>query len=112
LAAGLKPKGGFLNLAQWIEGHAPALPFGPLNLTQRVQAYAEEAATRLAQYLGVVAGATLDGALTLFFTVMTAFFVLRHWPEILTRAERMLPLHPKHSATGLPVFQRLHCWQR
>src|SRR6187551_317689 len=42
LAVGVQPKGGFLNLTQWVEQHAPALPFGPLNLTERVQAYAEE----------------------------------------------------------------------
>jgi len=107
LAAGVQPKGGFLNLTQWVEQHAPALPFGPLNLTERVQAYAEEAATRLAQYIGVVAGATLGGALTLFFTVMTAFFVLRHWPEILSRAERMLPLHPKHTRVVMWEFQKV-----
>src|SRR6478736_6723462 len=107
LAAGFQPKGTFLKLTQWIESLASSLPFGPLNLTESVQAYAEEAATRLAQYIGVVAGATMGGALTLFFTVMTAFFVLRHWPEILSRAERMLPLHPKHTRVVLWEFQKV-----
>jgi len=54
-----------------------------------------------------VAGATLGGALTLFFTVMTTFFVLRHWPELLSRAERMLPLHPKHTRVVLWEFQKV-----
>src|SRR6185369_10212260 len=45
--------------------------------------------------------------LTLFFTVMTAFFVLRHWSELLERAERMLPLNPAHTRLVLAEFQKV-----
>jgi predicted PurR-regulated permease PerM len=107
LAEGFQPRGAYLNLMRHIERLSASLPFGPLHLTERVQAFAEEAATRLAQSLGVIAGATMGGALTLFFTVMTTFFVLRHWPEILARAERMLPLHPKHTRVVLWEFQKV-----
>jgi len=107
LAAGFQPRGAYLNLMRHIERLTVSLPFGPLNLTERVQTFAEEAATRLAQSLGVIAGATMGGALTLFFTVMTTYFVLRHWPEILSRAERMLPLHPKHTRVVLWEFQKV-----
>jgi predicted PurR-regulated permease PerM len=107
LAAGFQPKGSFVKLMQRIEELTTSLPFGPVHLTARVQAWAEEAATSLAQSLGVIAGATMGGALTLFFTVMTTFFVLRHWPEILSRAERMLPLHPKHTRVVLWEFQKV-----
>ena len=107
LATGFQPRGAYLNLMQHIERLSTALPFGPLHITERVQAFAEEAATSLAQSLGAIAGATLGGALTLFFTVMTTFFVLRHWPEILSRAERMLPLHPKHTRVVLWEFQKV-----
>jgi len=107
LAAGFQPKGSFVKLMQRIEELTTSLPFGPVHLTERVQAWAEEAATSLAQSLGVIAGATMGGALTLFFTVMTTFFVLRHWPEILSRAERMLPLHPKHTRVVLWEFQKV-----
>ena len=107
LAAGFQPRGAYLNLMEHIERLSAALPFGPLHITERVQAFAEEAAKSLAQSLGVIAGATLGGALTLFFTVMTTFFVLRHWPEILSRAERMLPLHPKHTRVVLWEFQKV-----
>ncbi len=107
LAAGFQPRGTYLNLMRHIERLSASLPFGPLNLTERVQAFAEQAAAKLAQSLGVIAGATMGGALTLFFTVMTTFFVLRHWPEILSRAERMLPLHPKHTRVVLWEFQKV-----
>jgi len=107
LAAGFQPRGAYLNLMKQIEKHSDSLPFGPLHLTERVQTFAEEAATLLAKDLGIIAGATLGGALTLFFTVMTAFFVLRHWPEVLSRAERMLPLNPKHTRVVLWEFQKV-----
>lgn len=107
LAAGFQPRGAYLKLMQHVESLSVSLPFGPLHLTERVQAFAEEAAAQLAQSLGVIAGATMGGALTLFFTVMTTFFVLRHWPEILSRAERMLPLHPKHTRVVLWEFQKV-----
>jgi len=107
LAVSFRPRGTLLKLTQQIEEHTSNSPFGPLDVTHRVQAFAEEAATRLAQYIGVIAGATLGGALTLFFTMMTTFFVLRHWPEILSRAERMLPLHPKHTRVVMWEFQKV-----
>ena len=107
LAAGFQPRGAYLKLMQRIEELSGSSPFGPMHLTERVQAFAEEAAKSLAQSLGTIAGATLGGALTLFFTVMTTFFVLRHWPEILSRAERMLPLHPKHTRVVLWEFQKV-----
>ena len=90
-------------VAEWTS----SLPFGSINLASRTQALAIEAESRLTVLIGVVAGATVGGALTLFFTVMTTFFVLRHWPEILQRSERMLPLHPKHTRDVMWEFQKV-----
>ena len=107
LAEGFQPEGTLRKLTQRVEELSASLPFGPIDLTSRIRAFAAEAATRLAQYIGAVAGATMGGALTLFFTVMTTFFVLRHWPELLSRAERMLPLHPKHTRVVMWEFQKV-----
>ena len=107
LAEGRDPGGALRRLTHHLQHLTQSLPFGHIDLTARVQAYAEEAAALLAQYFGVVAGATLGGALTLFFTVMTTFFVLRYWPELLARAERMLPLHPKHTRVVMWEFQKV-----
>src|SRR5205814_8230152 len=51
--------------------------------------------------------ATAGGALVLFFTLMTTFFVLRHWTELQERAERMLPLHPMHTRVVMWEFQKV-----
>lgn len=83
------------------------LPGGPIDLTKRVVDYAQEAQRVLERAIGVVASVTASGSLTLFFTVMTTYFVLRHWPELQERAERMLPLHPKHTRVVMFEFQKV-----
>jgi predicted PurR-regulated permease PerM len=83
------------------------LPFGPFDITGRVRQLAEEAALKLTSIVGVVAGATFSAVLTFFFTVMTTFFVLRHWTRLLSQAERMLPLHPMHTRVVLAEFQKV-----
>jgi predicted PurR-regulated permease PerM len=105
LSESFEPEGTLRKLTQHVEQLTSTLPFGPIDLTSRIRAGAAEAASRLAQWIGAVAGATLGGVLTLFFTVMTTFFVLRHWTELLARSERMLPLHPKHTRVVMSEFQ-------
>jgi predicted PurR-regulated permease PerM len=107
LAEGFEPEGTLRKLTQRIEQLTASLPFGPIDLTSRVRAIAADAASRLAHWIGAIAGATLGGGLTLFFTVMTTFFVLRHWTEIQERSERMLPLHPKHTRVVMWEFQKV-----
>jgi len=105
LSESFEPEGTLRKLTQRVEQLSASLPFGPIDLTSRIRSAAAEAASRLAQWIGAVAGATLDGVLTLFFTVMTTFFVLRHWSELLARSERMLPLNPKHTRVVMSEFQ-------
>jgi predicted PurR-regulated permease PerM len=108
LAVGFEPEGPTLQkLTERIEQVTKNLPFGPIDITSRVRGLAADAASRLAHYVGAVAGATLGGGLTLFFTIMTTFFVLRHWTEIQDRSERMLPLHPKHTRVVMFEFQKV-----
>jgi predicted PurR-regulated permease PerM len=61
----------------------------------------------LTSWAAALAGATLNAALLLFFTIMTTYFVLRHWPELVKRAERLSPLHPAHTRSVLAEFQRV-----
>jgi len=82
-------------------------PFGPVDIASRVRGAAAEAESKLTDVVTAVAGATFGVVLTLFFTTMTAFFVLRHRTELLERAERMLPLHPMHTRVVLAEFQKV-----
>jgi predicted PurR-regulated permease PerM len=81
--------------------------FGPIDLAERVRAIAGHAATRLTEAVATVVGATVSVLLTLFFTTMATFFVLRNWTDIQARAERMLPLHPAHTRVVLKEFQNI-----
>ncbi|HWO09952.1 MAG TPA: AI-2E family transporter [Polyangiaceae bacterium] len=90
-----------------LEQASGRLPFGPFDIAARVRQLAEEAALQLTSAIGMVAGATFGAVLTLFFTIMTTFFVLRNWTEILSHAERMLPLHPLHTRVVLAEFQKV-----
>ncbi len=107
LAEGFSFKGTPHTLVQRMEQLTSKLPFGPIDLTARLNSLLTEAASRLTQWIGAIAGATLGGGLTLFFTIMTTFFVLRHWTEIQDRSERMLPLHPKHTRVVMWEFQKV-----
>src|SRR5882724_2477787 len=107
LAADFSPSSTPRMLVQHVEQLTARLPFGPIDLTARLNTLLTEAASRLTHWIGAIAGATLGGCLTLFFTVMTTFFVLRHCTEIQERSERMLPLHPKHTRVVMWEFQKV-----
>ena len=107
LAASFQDKGKLREITERATYFTAKLPFGPIDLAARGNALALDAQARLTHLITVVAGATLGGALTLFFTIMTTFFVLQHWPEILARSERMLPLHPKHTRVVMWEFQKV-----
>jgi predicted PurR-regulated permease PerM len=84
-----------------------ATPVGPIDLAARVRDGAAAAAAKLTSWAAALAGLTFGALLMLFFTIMTTFFVLRHWTEIVERAERMLPLHPAHTRVVLAEFQKV-----
>jgi predicted PurR-regulated permease PerM len=103
LAHGFDPEGSLRRL----DALAHRLPIGNFDVEARVREAAAQAATELTGWAASVAGATLGALLTLFFTVLTCFFVLLHWSEIVLGAERMLPLHPLHTRVVLAEFQRV-----
>lgn len=107
LASEFAPEGSFRKLLTRLDEVTKNSPFGPVDVTARVRGVAADAASKLTVLIPAVAGATFGAVLTLFFTVMTAFFVLRHWSELLERAERMLPLHPTHTRVVLAEFQKV-----
>lgn len=107
LAQSFGSQGSLKTTLDHLEQASEKLPFGPIDIAGRVRQLAEGAALELTSLVGVVAGATFGGLLIFFFTVMTTFFVLRHWTRILAQAERMLPLHPMHTRVVLAEFQKV-----
>jgi predicted PurR-regulated permease PerM len=63
--------------------------------------------TRIASFAAEVAGLTFEMLLTIFFMAMAAYFVLRHWSEVVEKAERMLPFDARHTHALLDQFRRV-----
>jgi predicted PurR-regulated permease PerM len=87
------------------EETARSSPFGSIDVAGRVRELATTAASKLAMFARAIADATFGAMLAIFFTIMTCFFVLRHWTDLSARAERLLPLHPRHTRAALLEFQ-------
>jgi predicted PurR-regulated permease PerM len=107
LAREFEPEGSFRKLLARLEEATRTSAFGPIDVSGRIRSAAAEAASKLTDLIPAIAGATFSAVLTLFFTVMAALFVLRHWTNLLERAERMLPLHPTHTRVVLAEFQEV-----
>lgn len=107
LAHGFDPQGSLRKVFAWLDELGRSSRFGPVNLSERVMAAAAETASKLSALAAAVAGATFGAVLTLFFTILTTFFMLRHWTSIELAAERMLPLHPLHTRVVLTEFQKV-----
>ncbi|HEY4159368.1 MAG TPA: AI-2E family transporter [Polyangiaceae bacterium] len=105
IASGFEPEGPLQKAFARLSSATQNSTFGPIDIGARVRGAAGEAASKLTSAIAAVAGATFSVMLALFFTTMTAFFVLRHWDELLERAERMLPLHPTHTRVVMAEFQ-------
>ncbi len=63
--------------------------------------------TRVAGFAAEVAGLTFSVILALFFMTMAAYFVLRHWRDVVEKAERMLPFDARHTHALLDQFRRV-----
>ena len=99
------PGGPLREVATRMQAATRDSPIGPIDLSARLRDAAATAAARLTTWAAALASVTLNTALMLFFTIMTTFFVLRHWPAIMARTERLLPLHPAHTRIVLAEFQ-------
>jgi predicted PurR-regulated permease PerM len=61
--------------------------------------------SQIAGIAAQVAGLTFTVLLTLFFMTMAAYFVLRHWGSIGSRAELLLPFERRHTHALLDQFR-------
>jgi predicted PurR-regulated permease PerM len=83
------------------------LHIDPTSQFARLEEHAVSFGSRAAGIAADVAGATFTAMLTLFFLVMAAYFALRHWDEIVCRAEKILPFAPRHTRALLGQLRRV-----
>ena len=72
-----------------------------------LEAQAVRFESRAAEVAAGIAGATLSGLLTLLFMSLAMYYVLRRWSEIVSRAERDLPLDPRHTRALFGQFRKV-----
>jgi predicted PurR-regulated permease PerM len=99
------PDGAFRAFA---EDKMARLTFVHLNVAEiitRLESETVSLGSRAAAIAAEVAGITFSGLLMLFFMTLTVHFVLRHWSEIVKRAERVLPFERRHTHALLEQFR-------
>jgi len=99
------PGGPLRVLAEATASRLTTLHVNVADVSQRLEAETVSLGSRVAVVAADVAGLTFSGLLMLFFMSLAAYFVLRHWNEIVTRAERMLPFEPRHTHALLEQFR-------
>jgi len=74
-------------------------------LVTKLRDAAADLTARAGMIAGAIVNATLSGLLGFVFMVLTMYFVLRHWPRLVRRAEDLLPLRPRDSRALLEEFR-------
>lgn len=75
------------------------------SLVARLQDAATDLTARAGLLAGAVVNTTFSTLLGCVFMVLTVYFVLRHWPLLVRRAEELLPFSPRHSRALLDEFR-------
>ena len=74
-------------------------------LIDKLSGAAADLTARAGLIAGAVVHATVGALLGSVFMVLTIYFVLRHWPLLVRRAEELLPLHPRHTRALLEEYR-------
>jgi predicted PurR-regulated permease PerM len=101
----LGPDGRLRQAAEETASRLTSLHVNVAEAVQRLQDQAVSVGSRAAGIAADIAGATFTGLLTLFFMTLATYFVLRHWTEIVSRLELMIPLERRHTHALLEQFR-------
>jgi len=94
-------------LRRFAEHALTAVHVDPDKEFAQLQEQAMGLGARAAGIAAGVAGATFAGALTIFFMTLAAYYVLRHWDEIVHHAERIFPFAPHHTRALFGQFRKV-----
>jgi predicted PurR-regulated permease PerM len=79
----------------------------PATVAERLSGALGSAASSLAGWATQLAGTLSDAGLAIFFMAITMFFVLTNWAFLSRRAERLMPLNPRHTRRLMRETRRL-----
>jgi predicted PurR-regulated permease PerM len=106
LLSSLGPAGSARGLIQRLAQHLPQQVRSE-EVIAKLSGAAEGLASRAASIAAALANALAAGLLAVFFMIMTASFILRHWELVSRRAEDMLPLARQHTHALFEEFRRV-----
>lgn len=100
----LAPAGSLRKLAVSALG---VIHLDPASAFAHLEGQATGLEARAASIATGIAGATFAGLLTVFFMALAMYYVLRHWNELVSRAEVDLPFNPGHTRALLGQFRKV-----
>ena len=77
------------------------------DLTERLQNEAVSLGARAAGLAADIAGATFSALLACFFMSLSTYFVLRHWTDLVRKAEEILPFERRHTHELMTHFRKV-----
>jgi predicted PurR-regulated permease PerM len=101
----LAPGGPLRGMVEQASSRLTSLHVNVADMTQRLENEAVSFGSGAAAFAAELAGATFSGLLTLFFMALAQYFVLRHWTELVSRTERLLPFEVRHTHGLLEQFR-------
>jgi predicted PurR-regulated permease PerM len=107
LRALVAPGGGIRMFAEDTMTRLTSFHFNATDVSQRLESEIVSMGSRAAEIAAQVAGLTFGGLVTLFFMALAAYFVLRHWHDVISRGERMLPFERRHTRALLEQFRNV-----
>jgi predicted PurR-regulated permease PerM len=107
LLAALGPGGSASTWVERLTDRAASFGFSPQFIEAKVRDGAAGAAAGAARIAELIAAASSNAMLGLFFMMLAMYFVLRHWPRIATRAAAALPLRPDYTHSLFAEFRRV-----
>lgn len=107
LPAALAPGGALGQLLERATASLPGTQVRIPDIVLRLQSEAMTLGTRAAGIAAQLAGATFSGVLMFFFMCLSTYFVLRHWNELVRRAEELLPFERRHTHELLNQFRKV-----
>jgi predicted PurR-regulated permease PerM len=107
LIAALGPGAGATGALAAIGRITSRVGIGPDQLSARLRALAESAATRAAGVAETILAATASSLLALFFSMLTMHFILRNWHSMAHSAQQTLPLRPAYTRALFEQFRRV-----
>lgn len=107
LVLALRPGGPVRSLLERLANWLAHLGMKPQRLADQLGDATASVSVRLASIATAVAGTTFASLLTIFFLILSMYFVLQNWTTLSRRAEIMLPLRPRDTRALFDEFRRV-----